>query len=423
MQSSGLGVGNSDTTRKTIVFDLDSAPPLPSLPLSNLSMFKDFTSFLDTQRAGSPQPLSPCRYSYCGTDSSPAGEGALVHVRVEADPCIYDSGKLIVIAYSRNNDEPYCKENEWLDSEDPDDVALDELLEIYPDFHTLPFYDTATRITIKTIDGKLTTTITEDLDTIISYLPIPPSLSHIPIAQIRDLKLITMIDMDVDRVKWRGSTYAFKRTAESHEGTLRELAILHQLANSSNIIDLVAIVVNRDNQIRGFLTPFVGSGNLQSVFMAARQSLGLGDEGDAVAFDWPLKLSWARQITQGVIELHAISAYNGDLKPQNVLINSTGRALLIDFLPTGITQVFAAPEVLEAFNRGVPKLSAPADVYSLGLLLSAVAEEKWGEMRTPTWRGGTPEWYRDIVNRCLALAAEDRPSATEVLSLLLREGS
>ncbi|KIM43843.1 hypothetical protein M413DRAFT_443723 [Hebeloma cylindrosporum] len=396
-------------------------------------MFKDFTSFLNTQRSDSPQPESwdPRQFSCFIIDS--LGHGEVVRFRLGADPCLYDSGQMFTVAYGYNENEPDCVENRILNSKRWEKFggALDAIQDIFPNFPTgiTSFRDTVTRITIETIGGKTTATVTEDLDAIISYLPIPSSLSHIPTVPITDLKHICLLDVDVDRVKWRGKTYAFKRIFQYFQRhTQRELAIIDRLANSPCIINLVAIVVNNDNTIRGFLTPFISSVDLKSVFMAARQTLGLGDDDDATAFEWPVKLSWARQITQGVVELHAIGAYNGDLKPRNALIDSTGKALLIDFHSTGVTDAFAAPEVLEMYNiQRIPiedVLSAPADVYSLGLVLWTVAEERWEGTRTPVWREGkTPNWYRDIVNRCLVLSPEARPSASEVLSLLEREGA
>ena len=77
------------------------------------------------------------------------------------------------------------------------------LLQLYPNFctRTTSFYNMVMHITIKTIEGKLTATVTEDLDAIISYLPILLSLSHIPTMAITELKHIADVDIDVDRVK------------------------------------------------------------------------------------------------------------------------------------------------------------------------------------------------------------------------------
>ncbi|KIM43850.1 hypothetical protein M413DRAFT_68689, partial [Hebeloma cylindrosporum] len=380
-----------------------------------------------------PPPWDPRKFSRYQTISFSDAE--VSHIRCGEDLCPYGSGQMFTIAYGYSKNEPDCVENRILDSKSWENMALEAVQKIYPRFPIgiNSSYDTVTHITIETVGGKLTATITEDLDAIIPYLPIPLSLSHILTVPITELKHIRLLDLDVDRVIWRGDTYAFKRIfPDSQRYTERELPVIDRLANSPCIINLVAIVVINDNAIRGFLTPFISSGDLKSVFTAARQSLGLSADLDATAFEWPVKLSWARQITQGAVELHAIGAYNGDLKPRNVLIDSTGQALLIDFLSTGVTDGFAAPEVLKMYNiQGIPiedVLSAPADVYSLGLVLWTVAEESrlTGRLNfnLPDYHSGILQCGEKgrprIVYRCLVLSPEVRPSATEVLSLLER---
>jgi serine/threonine protein kinase len=285
------------------------------------------------------------------------------------------------------------------------------------------FYPTVTCVTLKTEGGKLTASVTEDVNEIIHYLPIPAHLSHIPTAPITELQKVEGLSTDVDRVEWQGQTWAFKLTGPSLEGTLRELSILDQLSNSPYIIKLKAIIVNHDYTIRGFLTPFMYHGDLTTVFDTARTDRGLRNDSDDVVFDWQLKLSWARQITRGVMDLHAISAYNGDLKPQNVLVDSESRAILVDFCPMGFTDDYVAPEILAALHGHEtacqPLPTAAADVYSLGLILHAVAEEKSSCERPPLWRDGkTPSFYREIVQRCLAEDPAARPSIVEVLSVL-----
>ena len=120
-----------------------------------------------------------------------------------------------------------------------------------------------------------------------------------------------------------GSTYAFKKTGPDLKCTLHECVIINQLANSPNIINLMAIVINHDNTICGFVTPFMCSGDLESIFEKVCKNISLGDD-HATTFKWPPKRAWACQITQAMAELHAILAYNGDLKPQNILIDPTG---------------------------------------------------------------------------------------------------
>lgn len=221
-------------------------------------------------------------------------------------------------------------------------------------------------------------------------------------------------------MSWKGNTWAFKLTGVNLEGTLREVTVLDQLSDSPYIIKLKAIVTNPDNTIRGFITPFMHHGDLANVFDMARTDRALADDSNAIAFDWRLKLSWARQITCGVVDLHSISAYNGDLKLRNVLLDAAGRAVLIDFCPMGCTDEFAAPEIVAKLDDHDTAfeslLTAAADVFSLGVMLYAVAEEKSRVVWPLVWQDEQiPHWYRDIVQRCIVKEPGNRPSAVEVL--------
>ena len=381
-------------------------------------------------RSETPLPYKQLKFDIYEYGDGELESGEKAFIKYMSDPRLYESGYKITLSYDRNEDEPDAIENMLLDAEacitdDKTHAVWGAMRRILPDI--THFYPTFTGVKLKTVGGILTTTIAEDVDAIIHYLPIPAHLSHVPTAPITELERYVMLDIDVDRVKWKGETYAFKRTGESLEGTLRELTILDKLSESPHIIDLKAIVTNRDNTIRGFLTPFIHAGDLENVIRKVREKRGLTDETDTTVFDWPLKLSWACQIVRGVVDLHSISAYNGDLKPRNVLINSAGQAVLIDFLSMGFSEPFTAPEVLERYHDGVTKfesvLTGPADVYSLGLLLYVIAEEMLKDVRPVVWRAGrTCAWYREIVERCLSLDPVARPSASEVLSLLERMG-
>ena len=326
--------------------------------------------------------------------------------------------------YRRNENELDALEN-WLlncqDESSKNATLLKTLREILPSISH--FYPTVTRIALETVDGNLVPKITEDMEEIIYYIHIPSHLSHIPTIPITNLQKVDDLSIDVNRVKWQGDHWAFKLTGPSLQGTIREISILDQLSDSPYIINLKAIVTNRDNTIRGFLVPFLPHGDLAEVFDAGRTNLGLTEDSDAIAFEWSLKLSWARQIARGVVDLHAVSAYNGDLKPRNVLIDAAGQAVLIDFCPMGCTDDFAAPEILMGLEDPdiifESLLTAAADVYSLGLLLYAVAEEKSRIVWPLVWRSGeTPDWYSAIVRQCLAQEAKDRPSAAAVLRSL-----
>ena len=343
------------------------------------------------------------------------------------DPELYDSGNKLSVFYTRNKIEADSIENQILDCDDWQDKE-DKVLKIFHDvFPTISvFYPTVTRITVVTVDGKLTTSLSEDTDEITDYLPIPPHLSHLPTVPIAELRKVQALHTDVDLVKWQGQPFAFKKSVEVPEGTIQELTILDKLSNSPNIIDVTRIVVNQDKTIRGFLMPYIPAGNLTDLFERIREDEGVAP--DQLILHWSIKLGWALQIVQGVVDLHSIAAYNGDLKPQNIVVAQDGQAILIDFLPMGISDMFAAPELLEKWNNHretelKSMLTPQADIYSLGLTLYALAQENEEVAHPSVWREGiAPVWYQDIVQRCLEVDPSARPSATEVLSLL-RKGS
>ena len=368
------------------------------------------------------------RLSYGGDDEK-------AFIAYQSDPEIYDSGLSLTVVYQRNKSHPNAVENNIIDMDPLTGDKEHAIYLIVKDF--LPtirsqFCPTITRITLETVQGELAATVSEDVEEIRHYLPIPSHLSHVFTVPIHELRKVTELSVYVHLVTWLGKKFAFKVAEDSLEGTVQEINILDKLRASPGIIDLEAIVTDKDDRIRGFLMPYMKAGDLGDIFVKARRSEGRADDDRSEPiFDWRLKLSWAHQITRGVVELHSIGAYNGDLKPSNILLDASANAILIDFLPVGITQGFAAPEVLVKWrnsncNDHVASVLTPeADIYSLGLTLYAIAQEisSGEEVQPPEWSIVTiPMWYRGVVQRCLAVNPGDRPSATEVLTLL-EEGS
>ena len=87
-----------------------------------------------------------------------------------SDPQVYDSGYRISLLYQRNVNEPEAVENKILDSSHlihaKKRAIRDVVNELLP---SIPcFYPTMTRISLKTIGGKLNTTFAEDVDEIIN---------------------------------------------------------------------------------------------------------------------------------------------------------------------------------------------------------------------------------------------------------------
>ena len=157
---------------------------------------------------------------------------------------------------------------------------------------------------------------------------------------------------------------------------------------------------------------------------------------DSMVIEGELVLPILRDIVQGVRFLHAASpqVIHGDMKAQNVLVDSKFRAKVADFGLSQKKQVGAtgtplwmAPELL----RGESQNTAMSDVYSFGIILYEVYSrqdpydgEDHGEVlrlvadpivnKRPGLPKSCPLAVSSIMNDCLVASPEDRPSFEEL---------
>ncbi|CAL9763388.1 unnamed protein product [Musa acuminata subsp. burmannicoides] len=148
--------------------------------------------------------------------------------------------------------------------------------------------------------------------------------------------------------------------------------------------------------------------------------------------------SYLHDILSGLVYLHSNGVVHCDLKSQNVLICSDGRAKIADFgcarkvdgdeerhQPRG-TPMFMAPEVARGEEQ-----SAPADVWSLGCttIEMATGRPPWPHMADPVsalhliaFSADVPEfpsWIsaegKDFLSRCLRRDPRERWTAEQLL--------
>lgn len=329
----------------------------------------------------------------------------------------YDT-KTLIFEASRNLEIPDAIENTFLDDESMyENNSLLAMANIIKD-DDVPY--SITRLLFRTVQDKFQVVEVADAHEI-EPLAVPESLSHVQKAAIHDLKRVgsNSLSTAVDLVSWQGHYYAFKQVEdENYAGVVREINILDQLHASPHTVSLTAIAV-RENRVQGFLMPYFPRGNLTDVFNRLRTVRNVAE--GIMTIPLSIKLAWAQQIASGLADVHGISAYNGDLTLENVLLGDDGRIVLIDFNPVSLSSAFSAPELLQEWDTddsAPPSFTPAADVYSLGLVLWAMAHETVQVDPNLPWHSSIPDWYKPIVKSCLSENPEDRPSAAHVRSLL-----
>ena len=121
------------------------------------------------------------------------GDDEKAFIEYKAVPEIYDSGLSLTVVYRRNKDHPNAVENNIIDMDpltgDKEDAIFYIVKDLLPTIRS-QFNPTITRITLETVQGELTATVSEDVEEIRHYLPIPSHLSHVLTAPIDKLRKV-----------------------------------------------------------------------------------------------------------------------------------------------------------------------------------------------------------------------------------------
>ncbi|TWU41895.1 protein kinase domain-containing protein [Novipirellula artificiosorum] len=135
----------------------------------------------------------------------------------------------------------------------------------------------------------------------------------------------------------------------------------------------------------------------------------------------PVGLWLVRQVSQALEAMHVAGWVHGDVKPENVMVGSTGHVTLIDL---GFAErIHSAPNRL---FRGTPEYAAPESVSGQSVTLPASDIFSLGRM---LWRWMTkvnvPNELQlspvaELVEKMIAESPNDRPTAAHISRELLR---
>ncbi|KAJ7168695.1 kinase-like domain-containing protein, partial [Mycena filopes] len=337
-------------------------------------------------------------YFHCSEDTG------YLEFLVGEQPHAVGTGAGVWLSWSFNPDVAECAENTALATQTALPLALIEEvadhLQLSPGdlaccrFRTLP-------------SGGFDLVDVERAD-LLSETPIPGSAPFptVPVEELYrtfTLRPVSDVRLHLVSIGASGQQFLFKGTRPYAADFLEDACFMASLPHSDFVLRPVHTVINAAGDFVGLLIPFAPASSLERVLGATRAS----------PLTWDLKVAWCMDVAAALSWLHTHTSAWGDLKLGNIVLCPDGHCRLIDYSPTErITPGYWAPEKTR---------SAAADVYSLGVILWAIASDVGGAPQHPlifSVDAGVPRWFSTLVVRCLSDTPAIGPTAIEVYEIL-----
>ncbi|OOF99630.1 hypothetical protein ASPCADRAFT_126529 [Aspergillus carbonarius ITEM 5010] len=286
----------------------------------------------------------------------------------------------------------------------------------------IQFYDTVTNLKLETRDGRLHVHVTEDVNEIIPYPPVS-CIGHLPEARLvreNQLHFEAHLSGFVYNVNLDGKTYIKKEIPgpDTVDEFLYEINALHALQGTPYVVQVEGIVVDDQEQVvKGLLIGFAEKGALVDILYENRGTIA-----------WERRERWARQIVQGLCEIHEAGYVQGDFTLSNIVVDADDNAKIIDINRRGCPVGWEPPEIaakIESNQRISMYIGVKTDLFQLGMTLWALAmgEDEPERQPRPLILGEdarVPDYYRRLVSICLSPSPRNRLSAKELLGFFPR---
>ncbi|QIX00952.1 hypothetical protein AMS68_006469 [Peltaster fructicola] len=291
---------------------------------------------------------------------------------------------------------------------------FDALRESLPE---IQFYDTVTNLKLETTpeDGQLHVHVREDANEIIEY---PSALL---MSQI-DCELYTESEISyhshvsgfVYKVVVDGKILIKKEIPgpDTIDEFLYEVNALDSLLDCENVIHLEGLITSNDGtEIKGLLIPYCTKGALVDIIY----------DWEAEQLPLDLRLKWARQIIQGLANIHEAGFVQGDFTLSNIVVDEHDDAHIIDINRRGCPVGWEPPELsclIEQGQRISMYIGVKTDLFQLGMVLWGLArlnDEPERCARPLEVLEEMPDYYQDVVCSCLSARPQDRQSAATLL--------
>ncbi|RMX95297.1 hypothetical protein D0868_11805 [Hortaea werneckii] len=283
----------------------------------------------------------------------------------------------------------------------------------------IQFYDTVTNLKLETTpeDGQLHVHVREDANEMINY----PSITlfhHVQIPRFTESEVdfISHLSGFVYKVHAGGRTVIKKEIPgpDTVDEFLYEVNALDSLRGCESIIQLEGLVTNDSGEaVKGLLISYAPGGALVDILYDYNGGL-----------PWYRREKWAKQIVQGLSDIHEAGFVQGDFTLSNIVIDEYDNAQIIDINRRGCPVGWEPPELSRLIDSGQRIsmcISVKTDLYQLGMVLWALAEQidEPERVEQPLARliDGVPAYYSEMVEICLSERPQSRWSAKRLLRM------
>jgi serine/threonine protein kinase len=282
----------------------------------------------------------------------------------------------------------------------------------------IQFYDTVTNLKLQTENDRLHVHVVEDVSEIVQYPPVR-SINHLNCRRIREDELVfdSHLSGFVYKVRVDGEVFIKKEIPgpDTVDEFLYEINALQQLAGSRSVIRFGGVVLdNKGEYVKGLLISFAEQGALIDVIYDGEGQL-----------PWRRRERWARQIVQGLSEIHEAGFVQGDFTLSNIVIDAYDNAKIIDINRRGCPVGWEPPEVrdlIDSNQRISMYIGVKSDLYQLGMVLYALAtQHDEPETQRPLELCRLPieipDYFLDICHKCLSVDPRARSQASTLLKI------
>jgi serine/threonine protein kinase len=283
----------------------------------------------------------------------------------------------------------------------------------------IQFYDTVTNLKLETRDERLHVHVTEDVNEIIPY-PAVSAVQHIPGKRFKESELKFEAHMSgfVYKVQVQNEMWIKKEIPgpDSVDEFLYEINALTELKGSTSVVQFKGLVVDEgESLVKGLLIGFAEQGALVDMLYDNKGHLS-----------WTRREKWAKQITQGLSEIHEAGFVQGDFTLSNIVIDEHDDAKIIDINRRGCPVGWEPPEISKLIESGLRismYIGVKSDLFQLGMVLWGLAKEEDEPERHPrdltlhAVRDDLPPYFCDLTARCLSKDPKRRWAARDLLSM------